>query len=220
VSDSGFTPYGRVPCDDLRARLRVVARHLATQGAREVLVACNAASAALRADDEEMHGVWLRGMVPAARRAVASSSAVRVGVIGGLGTISSGLYARALSSLERELRFASAQPLSALVEAGVLDGGEVCDVVSDVLTRLGDVDAILLACTHYPALAPVFRRLAPGVELLDPAVEVLPTIADEGGERLVFATTGDVEASRSAARAAFGVLLDEATALALSLRKA
>jgi glutamate racemase len=70
------------------------------------------------------------------------------------------------------------------------------------------VEALLLACTHYPAIADPIRKILP-VPLLDPAAKVAGRLAamlpagSENGSDLFF-TTGSVDGSNEAARRAFG----------------
>lgn len=219
-SDSGFVPYGKVPPDALAARLEQVAGDLAARyriGA--LILACNAASAVLPrlTLPFPVLGVIAPG-VALVRRAVAEG-ATHIGVIGGEGTIASGAHRAALADLldaGLRIRAHPAQALSAHVEAGRLDGPEVDAEIARLAKTLsagGPLDALLLACTHYPALGPVFTRHLPGVRLLDP-VDLLiedarsrlgATRVAEASSHWVAETSGDPEATRDHAWRAFGV---------------
>jgi glutamate racemase len=65
-----------------------------------------------------------------------------------------------------------AQPLSQFVEAGDLSSETLKTELRRILRPLAGVDALLLACTHYPALAAPLQEQLPGVRLLDPAAEM------------------------------------------------
>lgn len=206
VSDSGYTPYGKTSRDELRTRLAKVAEFYKSHSVHEVIVACNAASSVLDGDAENFAGVTFSGIISAGVRAIAASPFHSVGVIGGGLTIRSQAYQSRLKDFDRRFSFEPAQPLSALVESGQLQGPEVEAPVADVLNRLGNVEAILLACTHYPALAPVFRKLAPSTALLDPAefVQIPVRKKNSASEpRLRVFTTGEREPMQRAARAAW-----------------
>jgi glutamate racemase len=110
--------------------------------------------------------------------------------------------------LGKDLQFQPAQPLSAFVEAGELDTPDVEAEIARLLRRFDSIEALLLACTHYPALIPVFRRLAPAMELLDPGAEMAGFVKEEGASRFQFFTTGVRNESAHAARLAFDVALD------------
>jgi len=212
-SDSGFTPYGKLSREKLRERFTKIAEWFQRREITRVLVACHSASSALSPGPltgaEHFGDIAFHSIIPAARRAVARSQARRVGVIGGVLTIQSRTYERALAGLERHVEYQPAQPLSAFVEAGALDTPEVEAEITDLLAKFGRLDALLLACTHYPALSPVFRRIAGDLELLDPGAEMAGTIQESGSSRLEFFTTGRHDDSVLAARLAFGVVLNE-----------
>lgn len=217
VSDAGFVPYGKVPADVLRERLRALAQWFDQRGESEVLVACNAASAALPDDvtDWGQGHARLYSILPAGVQAVVSAGQLRdVGVLGGAGTIASGQYQRRLAALGLNVHPVVAQPLSALVEAGQLDGTGVEQAVGNVSAQMPDVKAILLACTHYPALVPVLARLRPDVQWLDPAPFLRPHKALPGSCALRCWTSGDEEAMATAGLRAFGI---ELTARPLNL---
>jgi glutamate racemase len=83
------------------------------------------------------------------------------------------------------------------------------------MAPLRDVDLLVLACTHYPALRGSFAQRAPRAEIVDPAAELLAWAVDAwqldtaaSGEPDRVLTTGDVEATARSARLAFGMQLD------------
>jgi glutamate racemase len=205
VSDAGRTPYGRQEVVALRDRLGTLAEFFAARGGDEVLVACNAASSVLRGDVEILGGVRFRSILPAAV-AVAHRIRGRLGVVGGDRTIASESYRSRLAAGGRSVVFVSAQPLSAFVERGEIDGATVEEAVARVLSAVGPVDALLLACTHYPALFPIFASHAPGVVLLDPAEAIAASRRGaRGGGAFEIFTTGDPVATAIAGRRAFGI---------------
>lgn len=208
-SDAGFAPYGTVPADVLAARVQAVAEALDREhGLGGLVLACNAAST-IAADLRLPFPVF--EVIGAGVALARDSGARHVGVIGGQRTIASGLHARALTAAGVVVHAVSAQPLSAHVEAGRLDGPTLLTDLSPVLEAVGEVDALLLACTHYPALSPVIARLRPGLVQLDPVdrlvAEVVRVIPDAGDGLTTIATSGDPIAMRTAAREAFGVTL-------------
>ncbi len=224
LSDAGYPPYGKVARPVLTARLAEVAAWMGRRGVQQVLVACNAASTALPQDVwtvelPEGGRVALHSIIPAALHSVQQARPFRaLGVIGGEGTIGSGLYVQRLRELGIQAHAAVAQPLSALVEAGDLDGEATRAAVAAILSRLpADLDALLLACTHYPALAGVFAHLAPGVRLIDPAVAMAQGQWPSGQSRLQFWTTGSAQQSMRSAHLAFGLVLQDAGQVPLDL---
>jgi glutamate racemase len=208
LSDTGFTPYGKAPRAVLAARVARMVAALADEGAVAVVVACNAASTVLG----ELGAPWpvpVLGVIESALGMVPRSFRGTLGVVGGARTIRSGLYRRGLAAPGRRVVSRVAQPLSGHIEAGTA-GSAACRAALDrILSPLREADAILLACTHYPAIAAAIAERAPRAKLLDPAAALVtrvlaaPSLPRDGGrDRLL--TTGDPTAMRAAAQRAWG----------------
>jgi len=217
-SDAGATPYGKQAPAELARRVGTIARWLKREaGVTHLAVACNAASSVLPGidlDDDTlpaMTGVIEHG-VRAALRETAPGQII--GVVGGRRTVLSGAYRRGLSG--RNVRQRVAQPISARVEAGDLNSAGLRRELDGIMKPLREVDLLVLACTHYPALLGAFAERAPKAGIVDPAAELLAWAVDawplasagrDGAPDRVL-TTGDVEATARSARAAFGMKLD------------
>lgn len=228
-SDSGFAPYGKVAPDALAARVAAVARDAfegVPRSERLLVVACNAASTVL--DDLELDAERVGVIAPGVELLVDAlgRGGGRVAVLGGERTIRSGAHeagvARRLPTADTERLLALvAQPLSAHVEAGRLDGPELLADLEPLLAEVvgARCTAALLACTHYPALLPTLERQAPGVVWLDPVADperglvraLAARFAPTGGRGArTLATSGDPSAMAEAALGAFGLRLDAA----------
>lgn len=207
-SDAGFTPYGKVPARALAQRVEQVLRHFARHGVRWAVVACNAASTAVPALSLPP-GVSVVDVITPGVALVRAAGVSSVGLVGGVRTVRAGAHRAQLAPFGIKVRARVAQPLSALIEAGELDTPRVIEETARIVAPLANEPALLLACTHYPAIAPVFQRLLPGVRLLDPAegaaARLLSSIDARGDGSLRTFTTGDPAATARAARLAFGV---------------
>src|SRR5687768_1083817 len=98
VGDTGRYPYGSKPLDEVAGYARQIATRLvAEHNVKLMVVACNtAAAAALDLLRFELDVPVVGVIEPGARAAVAATRNHRVGVIGTVGTISSGAYQRAV----------------------------------------------------------------------------------------------------------------------------
>lgn len=233
LSDSGFTPWGKVEPEALAKRISTLAGP--RLGPHDLLVlACNAASTVI--DRLRLPpGVAVSGVIEPGvtllERAVRQGLR-RLAVLGGARTIASGAHRLGLQPRLAALAPRPpvsilelvAQPLSAHVEAGRLDGPALMDDLAPLLAALRDhgAEAVLLACTHYPALLPVLAREAPGLVWLDPVADPLDGLVGSlaPGSALTrfqtaasasrsVSTTGDPESTRVAASAAFGLHIPE-----------
>ena len=210
-SDSGTAPYGKQAPAELTARIDVVARAMAARGVTHLALACHAASSVLHRLPQNRSGrPEITGIIePGVNAICALRRPGFVGVMGGRRTILSGVYRRMLAGLTVRQRIA--QPLSAYVEAGDLDSAALRRDLTAIMSPIQKVDTLLLACTHYPALAPAIQIHAPQSTIVDPAAAMLRWIErswplgqwNEGAD--AFITTGDPKAMRRAASMAFGV---------------
>lgn len=211
-SDAGATPYGRMGVDELTDRLMRVVTALAERGATEVVLACNAAStvvAELGAAPVLVEGIIAHGL------ASVPEDLTSVGVVGGQRTIDAGPYQRGLARPGREVLARVAQPLSAHIEAGRTGSAQFHADLTDIVAPLRRVQALVLACTHYPAASRWFAAALPDTRLIDPAEHLAAAIAYRYPEaarpsrsaRKVFLTTGDPDAMRHNAARAWGTLL-------------
>jgi glutamate racemase len=224
ISDSGSVPYGRQSPPMLRGRLEEIAAFVGGQGIKTLAAACNAMSSILPAAASPIGAVEVLSVIHAFTGGLAGRGAGLsppfprrgrvVGVIGGVRTIESGIYQRALEGAGWAVRSCPAQELSALIEAGDFDA--IPGFLEKILSVLGGIDALVLACTHYPAVSPIIERLAPDLAIIDPGSALrdlcLRRLSGPGeqagsgpaGGRSRYFSTGSAEDSRRAAETAFG----------------
>ena len=180
VADDAVFPYGDLPEAALIDRVTAVLAPLV--GAHRpdvVVVACNTASTAvlptLRARWPELAFV---GTVPAIKPAAAASLTRRIAVLATPGTVARDYTHDLVRSFAAgcAVDLVGAPRLAALAEEALRGGPVADDAVRDEIAaafvdRDGRrTDRIVLACTHYPLLVPIFDRVAPWpVTYVDPA---------------------------------------------------
>jgi len=156
VGDTAHGPYGPLPIAEVRQHALAIADDLVASGVKLLVLACNTASAACLRDARERYDIpVVEVVVPAVRRAVASTRNGRVGVIGTAGTISSRAYDDAFAAAPHLELFSQACPrFVEFVESGVTTGDEVLAVAEEYLAPLkrAQIDTLVLGCTHYPFL--------------------------------------------------------------------
>ena len=219
-SDTGAVPYGLQPSGDLAARLRAVVTQLADRGCTEVVLGCNAASTVV--ERLASSPIPVAGIIEAGIAAVPADLDGVIGVIGGRRTIRSGRYHRGLNRPSRTVVGRIAQPLSAHIEAGRIGSPEFQADLHQIVNPLRGADAVILACTHYPAAAAQFAAVLPETLLVDPAEHLAAgivarlggSVGPSAGQRTIL-TTGDVARMRSSGRHAWGMRLPEITAVAV-----
>ena len=157
--DTGRYPYGPRHLDEVREFSQQITRFLVERcDVKLVVVACNTASAAALELLQFEFDVPVVGVInPGVRSAIAVTTNQRVGVIGTVGTISSGAYQRAVRAHRGsvELTCAACPGFVEFVEKGETDSEQVRVLAERLLdpVRQAGVDTLLLGCTHYPFLA-------------------------------------------------------------------
>ena len=230
VGDTGRYPYGSKPLDEVAAYARQIATRLvAEHDVKLLVVACNtAAAAALDVLRFELDLPVVGVIEPGARAAVAATRNHRVGVIGTVGTISSGAYQRAVAGARGgvDLTCTACPGFVEFVERGQIDGDEVHVLAERLLApvREAEVDTLLLGCTHYPFLARTIGDvMGQDVVLVSSADETAFEVrnllmgtglvrrsAGKGDHR--FISTGDVGWFRDVGRQLLGPEIDQVEA--------
>lgn len=206
LSDTGATAYGRLQRDDLTRRVELAITRLVALRATRILIACNAASTVI---GQLRSPVPVHGVIEPTLTAMRRDPALRVGVIGGVRTIRSGVYRQGLALPGRHVIQRIAQPLSAHIETGTIRTPTGQRDLYRIVAPLRGVDALVLACTHYPAIASQIQALLPRVRLVDPAHAVtqrlvhLPRQDTATSIELRVLTTGDPRGMQRAAIAAW-----------------
>jgi glutamate racemase len=226
IGDTGRYPYGPKPLDQVRGYAREIARSLVDDyDAKAIVVACNTATAAGLAElRDELSIPVLDVIEPGARALVHTTVTGRVGVIGTVGTISSGAYVRSIADtgVPVILTSAACPGFVEFVERGQTSGDEVTVLAERLLAPVRDagVDALLLGCTHYPFIARTISDvMGPSVTLVSSADEtafavrerlgVLGLLQTEGRiGRHRFVSSGDVEVFRELGGRLLGPELD------------
>ncbi|MGN6774065.1 glutamate racemase [Rhizobium sp.] len=196
IADDAAFPYGSWEEAALKERIVGLFAKLLEQYDPEVcIIACNTAftlaGAALRAAFPQMTFV---GTVPAIKPAAERTRSGLVSVLATPGTVKRAYTRDLIQSFATQchVRLVGSEDLARLAEAYIRG-----DVVSDeaVMTEIEQcfvemdgrkTDIVVLACTHYPFMANIFRRLAPWpVDWLDPAEAIarrarslVPQVAD------------------------------------------
>ena len=200
IGDTGRYPYGNKPADEVRRYARELAHSLVDDyGAKMIVVACNTAASVALADLQAELSVPVVGVVePGARALVRVTHNNKVGVIGTVGTISSGAYVEAVRATGANVTLTSAAcpGFVEFVERDQTTGDEVMVLAERLLApvRQAGVDSLLLGCTHYPYLARVIGEvMGPDVVLVSSADETAFFVKETLESTHMARTSGDGE---------------------------
>ncbi len=161
IGDTANTPYGPKPLAEIRERTLAHADALVAEGVKMLVIACNTASAACLRDARERYDVpVVEVILPAVRRAMATTRNRRVGVIGTKATVQSRAYDDAFTAApDVQLTTAACPRFPEFVERGITTGRQVLGLAQGYLDPLqqAGVDTLVLGCTHYPLLTGVLQ---------------------------------------------------------------
>lgn len=161
IGDTANAPYGDKPLAQVRKLSTAIADELVERGCKMVVIACNSASAAFIRDARERYPIpVIEVILPAVRRAVATTRNGKVGVIGTHATITSQAYQDLFAAAPGVEVTAQACPqFVPFVERGITSGRQIMGLAENYLAPLKDsgVDTVVLGCTHYPLLSGVVQ---------------------------------------------------------------
>jgi glutamate racemase len=217
VADQAHVPYGPRKLEEVREFSEGITRFMISQGAKLMVVACNAASAAslqyLRQVFPEMPFV---GMEPAVKPAAEHSDNKVVAVLATPATFQGALYASVVERFANGVVLLqdTCPGLVEQIELGNLDKPETRTILEKALLPMlaRDADTVVLGCTHYPFVIPMIQAICgPGVRVIDPAPAVarqvrrvmmerklLHSIDEHSKGNVIFYTTGVPDSFKSA----------------------
>lgn len=223
IADSGHAPYGERDVEHVLARSRAIVHYLVSQNVKALVMACNTATAAAIALLRAEHpGLALIGVEPALKPAVALSQTGRIGVMATRGTLCSAKFQALLAAQAGNATFVL-QPCDGLahaIEASTKTGDTtetiaLCARYTSTMglfgTKDGQIDTLVLGCTHYPLASEQLRALlGPEVQLVDNGEAVArqarrllhtgPTPTHPPAGRVSLLATGDLQTLQAAAR--------------------
>jgi glutamate racemase len=193
--DTARLPYGTKSAETVARYAIGATRYLEAQGIDLLVIACNTATAlALPQIKQAAHTPVVGVVEPGAAVAAEVSQSRSAIVIATEATVTSHAYRTALQSHGLEAYEKACPLLVPLVEEGWVE-----HPVTEQVARIylgdamagssGKADVLLLACTHYPLLAPLLRRITPEqVKIVDSAEStarvvknMLPAADDNAG---------------------------------------
>ncbi|MBW2631875.1 MAG: glutamate racemase [Deltaproteobacteria bacterium] len=173
LGDNARVPYGGRSPETVHEYTIQAVDFLIKRGCLLVIIACNTVSsgALRRIQQEFLPGIYpdrkVLGVIRPSAEEIADRRCRKVGILATEGVVESKIYTSEIEKLDPSIQiFYQACPLLVpIIEAGKQDERHSDTIVSEYLDRLfaqdGEIDAILLSCTHYPILYETFRRHTP-----------------------------------------------------------
>ncbi len=172
--DTIHLPYGDKSADAIRYYSLKICKFLLEQQCKMIVIACNTASSAaydVLLDFFEGKVLFVNVVDPLVQ-SVVNGEYKNVGVIATKATINSSIYKNKIKNYNQRIKVNQvATPLLApMIEEGFYSGNISASVIDSYLSHpdLENIDALLLACTHYPLIKPEINQFYGGkVDILD-----------------------------------------------------
>lgn len=157
--DTAHLPYGDKSEAAIQAYSVRIADLLLRKGCKVIVIACNSASSAayeLLKEYVRKDAHILNVIDPMVDLVVSHYAGKAVGLIGTKRTVQSGIYAKKVEETNRNIIVHSvATPLLApMIEEGFFNNQISHEIIAQYLAEpaLADIEALILACTHYPLI--------------------------------------------------------------------
>ena len=168
LADSGHAPYGERSDAYITRRAVTIAQHLIAQHhIKALVVACNTATAAaIHVLRQRFADLPIVGIEPALKPAIATSHTKRIGVMATRGTLASDKFQTLQKALQGQAHFVvqACDGLARAIEHN--DTPKIiaaCAMYTSAMgqfgSQRGEIDTLVLGCTHYPFAADHLRAL-------------------------------------------------------------
>ncbi|TAF46162.1 MAG: glutamate racemase [Sphingobacteriales bacterium] len=175
--DTAHMPYGDKSAEAIKYYSLKIAKFLQLLECKAIIIACNTASSLGYKDVKDFLGYnlpILNVIDPVVNYITQQGQYKSIGVIGTKATIKSGVYQSKLASALPHLNVkAMATPLLApMIEEGFFENNISKTIINTYLSspKLKNIEAIVLACTHYPLIQNEIRQFYNGkIDILNTA---------------------------------------------------
>lgn len=157
--DTAHHPYGDKSEAAIQAYSVKIADLLLKKGCKVIVIACNSASSAayeLLTEYVRKDAHILNVIDPMVELVVNHYAGKHIGLIGTKRTVQSNIYATKIEEAKKNITLKSmATPLLApMIEEGFFNNQISHEIITQYLSdpHLQDIDALILACTHYPLI--------------------------------------------------------------------
>ncbi len=172
LADSRNAPYGEKPAKEIIALSSKNTEKLIEMGAKLIVVACNTATTNAIDFLRTNYSIPFIGIEPALKPAATNSIGKSIGILATKGTLSSELFAKTSELYASNIKIIEVVGvgLVQLIEEGKKDTPEMESLLRNLLDPMliGEIDYLVLGCSHYPYLTPKLKKILPeSVTIID-----------------------------------------------------
>lgn len=186
LGDTAHLPYGEKSPEAIANYALHISRFLVDQGCKMLVIACNTASAAALGRLKAYWGNRLPivDVIRPLVKSMAQQNYKKVGVIGTKVTTRIDQYPQQLQALRPDIAVTSLATgmLASMIEEGFINNAVSQAVLHQYLSYpdFQDIEALLLACTHYPLIRPEIEAFYEGrVAVFDSIAAVVEEVKQQ-----------------------------------------
>lgn len=195
--DTAHLPYGDKSEAAIQAYSIKIAEVLLKKGCKVIVIACNSASSAayeLLKEYVNKEAKVINVIDPMVEWVAQNLPGKNVGLIGTKRTVNSNIYSRKVKETSKGITLHSvATPLLApMIEEGYFNNKISHNIIEEYLRDplLSQIDALILACTHYPLIRKEIEEFYQGkIQILDSAEVVAKALKNYLQEENLLKTT-------------------------------
>lgn len=201
--DTAHLPYGEKSVQSIQKYSIEIADFLLEKGCKMLVIACNTASAAAYELLQEKYAdkIPVVDVISPLVELIASKNFAKVGVMATKATVRSDVYNKKINQLNSGTEVVSLATglLASMIEEGFFNNDISRAVLHKYLTYpdFEDIDALLLACTHYPLIRPEIEDFYGGkVQVFDSVAAVTARIGKILEKNNLFNDSGGIAEQR------------------------
>jgi len=182
--DTKNVPYGTKTKDEILSFTKDIMEFFVKKGADCAIMACNTSSALVYEDLRRIFADKIK-IYPLIQYAAPHFKGENktIGVMATSATVKSGAYSKEIKKInpKTDVVEAECQKFVEIVEKRLYDNVSSLKYIEEKLEYLKKAGCrkIILGCTHFPYLVPVFKRFTPDIEFIDPAKLLIKSIQKE-----------------------------------------
>jgi glutamate racemase len=184
--DTAHLPYGDKSEAAIQAYSIKIADVLLKRGCKAIVIACNSASSAayeLLREYVRKDAHIINVIDPMVEAVVNGFRDKTIGLIGTKRTVQSGIYARKINEAHSgiDLKMLATPLLAPMIEEGFFNNQISHEIIGQYLSdpALTGIEALILACTHYPLVRDeILRHYDGNMTVLDSAVVVAEALKE------------------------------------------
>ncbi len=187
--DTENVPYGDKSPEEIKHLSARIINFLNQYPLQAIIIACNTIDSNAGKYLKEISAVPIYNIIkPTCIKAYQLTENKRIGIIATTASVKSNAYKKELLDIDNSLHIfqKDCPKLAPLIESGHFDKDDplIYDTVKYYLNDLllENIDTLVLGCTHYPLLAPIFEELAVNINIVSSSNEAVQYYSENSGD--------------------------------------